>query len=461
MRKQIDNFFKAKKIAILGFGREGKSSLTLLRKLKSDHQVNIYDERVISRSGLDKTINTFEEVNFSKIDFSSYDVLLKSPGVPFLKFKKKFYSKIESQTSLFLNWYGNQTIGITGTKGKSTTTSLCHHLLKEAGMKVLLGGNIGTPLFDLIPKINKNSLVVAELSCHQLFKIKYSPRIAVLLNLYEEHLDYYKDADEYFRSKLNIYLHQKEDGHLISNQDDSRLKDYLNEQDPIHSLSYSLKSKKADFYVNASGELVTELFRGKAKKIECKLLGKINYYNIMPALAVGQLCGIAKTSLFESLKKFEPLPHRLEYIGRFNGIDFVNDSISTIPQASIAAVEALEKVDTLILGGFDRGIDYTPIEDYLLKHKISNLIFFDASGKRMYENILSKKEDFDQLRNTLVTNDFEACIQFCLEHTAKGKICLLSPASSSYGIFKNFEDRGERFKETLIRFTKPPKNISK
>ncbi len=450
MKKQINEYFKAKKIGILGFGREGKSSLAFLQTLKVDFSVNIYDERAISKLGLDKTINVFETVSLSKVDFSSYDVLLKSPGIPFAKIKKKHHSKIESQTSLFLKWFGNQSIGITGTKGKSTCTSLTHHLLQESGFNVLMGGNIGTPLFKLIPKLKKNSLVVAELSCHQLFKIKSSPHIAVLLNLYEEHLDYYKNTEEYFRSKLNIYQHQGKEDYFIFNKDDSRILDYLKEDESGQKSSFALKSKSADFLLNSKNELKTKKFRGKEKKIECSLLGQINFYNILPALAIGEIVGATKTNLFKALKSFKPLEHRLESIGTYNEIKFVNDSISTIPEASIAAVNALEDVDTLILGGYDRGIDYSLLETFLLKSKICNFVFFDESGKRIFENLKAKRKSFEKKKKLLLTNNFKACVSFCLKNTAAGKTCLLSPASSSYGIFKNFEDRGNQFKALVI-----------
>ena len=451
MRKQIREYFKGKKIALLGFGKEGRSSLLFLQKLKVDFQVNVYDGKDIALDNKDKTINVFGGVDFSKIDFSSYDMLLKSPGIPFKKIKKKYHNKIQGQTSLFLSWYGSQCIGITGTKGKSTCTSLTHHLLKECGVNALIGGNIGTPLFELIPKLKKNTWVVAELSCHQLFKTSVSPHIAVLLNLYEEHLDYYKNAEEYFRSKLNVYLHQTPEDYFIYNKDDKRIVEFMKEGGVAKYVSIALKARTADFKLTSANELRTNRFRGRDKKVVSPLMGRMNYYNVLPALAVGQLLGLRKAAVFDALKNFKPLPHRLELVGKYQGVTFVNDSISTIPETCIAAVKALGDVDCLILGGYDRGIDYNLLVDFLIDSKITNLVFFDRSGERIFDEIMEKDAGLIDERNTFVTSDFETCIKFCLDNTRAGKTCLLSPASSSYGIFKNFEDRGEQFKELVKR----------
>jgi len=452
--KQVKVSLFSKKIAIIGFGLEGRSSYKFIRSIDKKNIISIYDNADIDESIFckDKQVNLFAKSKLKKVDFESYDLLLKSPGVPFSKIKKKYHNKIEGQASLFLKWFGDQTIGITGTKGKSTCSSLCYHLLKEGGINVLLGGNIGVPLFDLIPKVKKDTWVVAELSCHQLFNIDQSPHIAVLLNLFEEHLDYYKSVDQYFRSKVNIFKHQKEEDVLIYNFDDTEIKKYIKEVGHAKLTSYSLRNKKADLSI-VKDKLSSKLFRGKDKAIESKLIGKINYYNIMPAIAVANVAGLSKTKIFDGLKTFKPLPHRLEYLGKVEGVSFVNDSISTIPQSSIAAVKAVGKVGALILGGQDRGIDYDPLIQFLLKKKINNLVFFDRSGLRMYELLMAAEPQLETTRNVFVTDEFRKVVKFCLFHTKSGQVCLLSPASPSYGKFKNFIDRGNKFKSLILEIS--------
>ena len=457
-RKQVKDSLSSKKIALIGFGLEGKSSYKFIRTIDKNNVISIYDGAEIDKNffSKDKKVKLFPKSKLRKISFETYDLVIKSPGVPFSKILKKYHYKIEGQASLFLKWYGDQTIGVTGTKGKSTCSSLCFHLLKEAGKNVFLGGNIGVPLFDLIPKIKKATWIVAELSCHQLFKIDYSPHIAILLNLFEEHLDYYKSVEEYFNSKLNIYKHQSEDDLLIYNLDDAEINNYLKKGVSSKVFTYSLSNKKADFRI-VKNKLSSKLLRGKDKEIKSNLLGRINYYNIMPVIAVAKELGISKTDIFKALKTFVPLSHRLEYLGKVEGVSYVNDSISTIPQASIAAVKAIGKVGTLILGGQDRGIDYHPLIKFLLKKKINNLIFFDKSGERMYQSLLKEAPQLESIRNVFITNDFRKVIKFCLYHTKAGQVCLLSPASPSYGKFKNFIDRGNKFKSLILEISQSEK----
>jgi len=452
--KQVKDSLSSKKIAIIGFGLEGKSSYKFIRSIDKKSPVSIYDNADLEESFFNKDdhVSLFAKSKLKKVSFDSYDLILKSPGVPFSKILKKYHNKIVGQASLFLKWYGDQTIGVTGTKGKSTCSSLCFHLLKEGGMNALLGGNIGVPLFDLIPKMKKDTWVVAELSCHQLFNIDKSPHISILLNLFEEHLDYYKSVDEYFRSKVNIFKHQTEDDVLIYNFDDSEIKKYLDEVGHARLTSYSMRNAKADFRI-VKDKLSSKLLKGKDKAIASKLLGKINYYNIMPAIAVANEVGLSKTKIFEALKSFKPLAHRLEDLGIVDGVKFVNDSISTIPQSCIAAVKAIGKVGTLILGGQDRGIDYDPLIQFLVKKKINNLVFFDKSGLRMYESLLAAEPQLETTRNVFVTDDFKKVIKFCLFHTKSGQVCLLSPASPSYGKFNNFIDRGNKFKSLILEIS--------
>ena len=455
IERQVAKFFEGKKIALLGYGQESKSSLRLIRSYWPKAKVDIWNEGDTDTSTQNRYTHFHSNVKFKKVDFSVYDVVLSSPGIPPRKLPSSLQQggKLFGQSELFLKWFGQQTIGITGTKGKSTTTSLIYHLLKHAKRKVLLGGNIGVPLFDLIPKIQPNTFVVAELSCHQLNDIAHSPHIAVLLNLYEEHLDYYKTVEKYFASKLSIFENQKKKDILIYNDDDVRIKDYLKKSETQQErLVYSLKSKKASIHLEKD-RVMTQLVRGNPFAVESKLLGRFNYYNILPAIAVAASLKVKKQTILDGLATYRPLAHRLQYLGKVNGVKFVNDSISTIPQATIAAVKALKKIGTLILGGYDRKIDYESLIAFLPKHKIKNIVFFDKAGKRIYRELQKKNPKFLTSTNTLVTSNFSKTVQFCLDHTASESYCLMSPAASSYGIFKNFEERGRIFEKNILELS--------
>jgi len=464
MKKQVTDFFEGQQIAILGYGKESQSSIRLIRSFFPRLSIDIWDEGAKPETvrNLDEFTHFHAEVKFKKVDFRHFDLVLTSPGIPPRKLPAHLIKgkNLYGQSELFLRWFGTQTIGITGTKGKSTTTSLIYHILKNAGRKVLLGGNIGVPLFDLIAKIEEDTIVVAELSCHQLNGIKVSPHIAVLLNLYEEHLDYYKSTENYYRSKLPIYINQYENDILIYNADDKTIKLFLDESDvPHHKVSYAIRKKNADLFIQ-EGKVLTELVRGNPFEPKTKLLGAFNQYNILPSIAVAAHLKISKKEILDGLKSYAPLAHRLQYLGVVNGVKYVNDSISTIPQATIAAVKALDGVGSLILGGFDRKIDYQVLEDFLPKSRIPVIVFFDQVGIRVYDALVKKNPKYISRVKSLVTKDFLEAIQFCLNHTPDKMYCLLSPAASSYGIFKNFEERGNQFRKLILKLSKQKKFTS-
>jgi len=463
MKKQVADFFAGKQIAILGYGKESRSSIRLIRSFYPSLPIDIWDESDAPHNTavLDNFTSYHGAVKFKKVNFRPFDIVLTSPGIPPRKIPAHLLKSgcLYGQSELFLTWFGAQTIGVTGTKGKSTTTSLIYHVLKKAGRKVLLGGNIGVPLFDLIPKLRKDTYVVAELSCHQLNGIKASPHLAVLLNLYEEHLDYYNTVEKYFESKLSIFQNQEQDDILIYNYDDDRIKSYLKESRKNHrTISYSIRKKRADLYFQ-EGNVVTELVRGKPFIAKSKLLGAINKYNILPAIAVASLLKLSKNEILSGLKSFVPLEHRLQYLGKVKNIHFVNDSISTIPQATMAAVEAIEEVGSLIIGGHDRMVDYQELVKFLPKQKISAIVFFDKAGSRIFQDLQKQYPKFVKRIKYIVTSDFEKAMQFCFEHTPLEKYCLLSPAASSYGIFKNFEERGTKFRKLILKQSKAKKFI--
>ena len=438
MFDQILNRLRGKRILILGFGREGQSTLRFLNKYLPNDVVAVADQ--------EKKTEAVQYFGTGYLEaMYDYDIVIKTPGISLLGFDTKGV-EITSQTDLFLSQFHTQTIGITGTKGKSTTTSLIYHLLKESGHDAILTGNIGIPCFDIMEDIKPESIVVDELSAHQLEYVHNSPRVGVLLNVFEEHLDHFGSMSRYKAAKLNIMRYMGEDDVAVIHED--------------------LLEDAWRFFVN---NIVFSLFDISefVDTTRLPLIGKHNLLNVKAALlACYAYNGIDCDELLPPLYTFKPLEHRLELVGTFGGVTFVNDSISTIPQATISACDALGRVDYLLLGGFDRGIDYQPLADYLKEHPVPHLLFTREAGERMLQliNKVSKTE-VPELVPELVEgcegptqlvrySSMEEAFAYLAAHAQPGDVCLLSPAAASYGQYNNFEERGQKFKTLAQQFGK-------
>lgn len=422
-------------ILIAGYGREGKSTHALVGQLAPTAEVTVAtnDQEAISL------------MDAARAKGTQYDMVVKSPGIPTMKLGGHCDREtITSQTDLFLQIYGDQTIAVTGTKGKSTTTKLIAHVLGTAladSRKTILAGNIGIPLFDIVPELDDHSIVVAELSCHQLENIHRGPRTGVLLNLFPEHLDHYRDYRDYELAKMQMVLCQSTGDDCIINTDSPDLLTLSRElEDRIQSTVHYYSRQQADQLLGS---------------VPSPLQGSHNRANTYAAWLAAQLQGVTFDQFTKSLASFQPLPHRLERVGTFRGITFYNDSISTIPQATIAAVDTLERVDTLIVGGMDRGIDYSVLVQYLTHptqagSQIRNVAFVGQAGRRIHHDLAQLPErPLDRMNALLLSDDYRAIVSWCFEHTAAGKICLLSPAAASYDSFKNFEERGNTYKNLI------------
>ena len=417
----ILNRLRGKRILILGFGREGRSSLHFLNKYLPDANVAVADKNEME--GVKHFGDRYLEAMYD------YDIVIKTPGISLKDFDTRGV-EITSQTDLFLSQFHAQTIGITGTKGKSTTTSLIYHLLKSSGHDAILTGNIGIPCFDVMEDIKPESIVVYELSAHQLEYVHNSPRVGVLLNIFEEHLDHFGTMERYAEAKLNIMRYMGEDDMAV-----------------VHE---SLMEDAWRLFVN---NIVFSLF-DIDDLVDCTalpLLGEHNLLNVKAALLACYAYGVDVRELVPYLYTFKPLEHRLEPVGTFGGVIFVNDSISTIPQAAIQACKALGRVDFLLLGGFDRGIDYQPLADYLKSNPVPHLLFTGKAGERMMQ-IIAKVPEPVEGPTLFYYASMEEAFAYMSTHAKPGDICLLSPAASSYDQYKNFEERGRKFKALAANF---------
>ena len=419
---ELTRLLSGRRILLAGYGREGKSSEQLIRRLLPQDDITIAEGNE----------------NIQQEARKGYDMVVKSPGIPTFIFEGHCpLDIITSQTDLFLQVYASQTIGVTGTKGKSTTTNLIAAAMRRHNPHTLMAGNMGIPLFDIIDQIDADTTIVAEFSCHQLENIHRAPHTAILLNLFQEHLDHYHSYLDYQIAKLQIALRQQSEDLFFYCTDNDTLKHLVEQyQTQMHGtvFPYSLHSSLAE----------------QLKELPSHLTGNHNLSNIVVARMATQAWGVDDTTFTQALADFHGLEHRLECVGTYHGITFYNDSISTIPAACMAAVSSLSKVDTLILGGFDRGIDYSVLVPFIQQSTIRNIVLIGEAGHRIGK--LLQESHADQGRNILYENNYELIVQWCYKHTAAGKTCLLSPAAASYDAFKNFEHRGRTFKELVLRY---------
>lgn len=424
---------KERSILVLGAGKEGRSVLRFLLKNFPDKKIDLADKnKVIDLpQNIGKTFFGADNLN----SLGNYDLIIKSPGIPYFAEIKsaKEEGRVISSTALFLQNCQGKVIGVTGTKGKSTTSSLIYEVLKNGGLKTYLIGNIGTPALDYLEKDSKDTVFVYELSSFQLEDLNVSPHMAVITNIYPEHLDHHGRFSVYIEAKKNITRFQNKTDFLIYNEDNPEV-NFIAKESQAQKLPYSKQSK--------------ETVRRLIDKDALPLLGDFNILNMMPAIVIGKLFEIPDKKIEEAILNFKPLPHRLEYVGEFLGIRFYNDSLSTIPQATAAALSALGKnVETLITGGFDRGIDYSLLGPAIISSGVKNLILFPSTGERIWEAVEStgkwvKIKQFN-------ANNMEEAVKLAFAKTKKGKICLLSPASSSFNMFKDYADRGDQFKKYI------------
>ena len=445
MINNLIQYLENKKILILGFGKEGRSTYKLIRRHLPSQELYIADQKEKFYQNVDfldeDKYCTFIDGQGYLDNLNNYDLIIKSPGISFLGVDtSELCSKIKSQLELLLEFFDVRTIGITGTKGKSTTSSLIYKVLQDQNVKSLFLGNIGVPIFDYIDEIEKDMTLVLEMSSHQLEFTELSPNISILLNVFEEHLDHYESFEKYAEAKCNIYKYQKSEDYFLYNIDNETLNKLVNNpKAKTYKVSISgnpnsnIYLKGDDIYIN--GNPVYN------KNEPRNLVGDYNLNNIMFVLGVSQILNLDFNKTIKSISEFKTLAHRLELVGKFDDVYYYDNSIGTIPMATIEAVKALKDVDTLIIGGMDRKIDYTEFIKFLNQSDVRNIICMPKTGHDIAEYLKDEKKH--------IVQTLEEAVEVAKKVTKKGKICLLSPAAASYGFFKNFEEKGNLYQELV------------
>ncbi len=448
--------FKNKKIAILGFGVEGTSSAKYLHDKGA--KIWILDKR--KKEQLDQQfLAPVERLGVEFVlgenylsDLSQFDMIVRSPGVktllPELQEAAKNGVVVTSQTKLFFDLCPAQIIGVTGTKGKGTTSTLIYEMLKKCGRDTYLGGNIGMPPFTFLDKLTGSSWVVLELSSFQLQDLHKSPHIAVMLMVTSEHLDYHATTEEYVEAKRNILRFQTIDDFAIVNRDypASNESDILSEG----KVFYVSRERETDNGCFAFGGKVIIRKNGNDQEIintsEIFLPGRHNLENVCSATMAANLAGVNKETISHVLKNFRGLEHRLELVKEINGVKYYDDSFSTTPETAIAAIEAFDNPEILILGGASKNSDFSELGKVIREAKnIKAIIGIGEEWDRIKEQLPMQTAILMIEGATTMEQVVKAA-----EKIAKpGDIVLLSPACTSFDMFKNYKDRGEQFKKAV------------
>lgn len=436
---------KNKKILILGLGREGLSTLRILQQYMPDKTISIFDinvDDIITKNFIDMNDLEIIKGDITKEMLDDFDIVFKTPGICFKNIDlTDVVDKITSQLEMFLKYYNGKVVGVTGTKGKSTTVSLIYHIISKNTDNTVLVGNIGIPIFDKIENINNDTIVIIEMSSHQLEFVKHSPYIAVLLNIFEEHLDHYKSYDAYINAKLNIFCNNKQTKFAIYNM---KLEEKIKTYNIKNNIAVDFNEISKSNYIFNKGKISYDF------KSEIRLLGVHNKYNIVIALEVLNALDIEITKLSKTISSFKSLPNRLEYVGEYRGIFFYNDSISTIPETTISCMATLKNLETIIIGGFDRGIDYTSLIEAINKNEtLKTIICLPTTGHKIANKLKNN------INHKIITvKNIEEAVKEAYQNTDLNKTCALSPAASSYNQFVNFEQRGDKFKEYIYKYSK-------
>ncbi len=442
--EKIIEKLKDKNIAILGFGREGKSTYNFIRKHLPEKHLTIIDKANIT---CDDNLVTLVTGDDYLNDLGKYDLIIKTPGISLKDIDySDFKDSITSQLELLLEVDRENIIGITGTKGKSTTTTLMYEVLRNQRDNVYLLGNIGIPVLDKIEEYNKDSLLVIEMSSHQLEFIKHSPHIAVILNLFQDHLDHAGSLDHYHNNKMNIFKYQTNKDYAIYSDDNVYLNNKMKEFD-IKSTKYNVRFDMDNIFGNSvrtDGKYIYINGEDVYTDGERKLIGEHNLKNIMFVLTISKIIGLDLDKARDVILNFAGLKYRMEYLGKYHDIKYYSDTIATIPDATENAVKAIKDVDTLIFGGLDRGIDYSGFIEFLKNSSISNLICMPSTGTKI-GHILEEVCD----KNIKYTDTLEEANRLAILYTKKGMSCLLSPSAASYEYFKNFEEKGDAFEKIV------------
>lgn len=382
-----------------------------------------------------------------------FDLILRSPSclptIPELQEEAERGAIVTTEVELLMKMCPCQVIGVTGSDGKTTTTTLIYEILKKAGYNCYVGGNIGIPLFTKLNEILPDDKVVLELSSFQLMGMEISPDISVITNITPNHLNVHKDFEEYIEAKKNIFKYQDRDGILILNYDNEITKNCAAETKG-KVIFFSSKEKLDNGYI-VDGDVIKECDDKLRKHIvsskELIIRGRHNYENICSAIAATKTLVDLQTAI-EVIKSFPGVEHRIEFVKEINGVKWYNDSASSTPSRTISGLNAFNEEIVLIAGGADKNLDYTPIAKPILS-KVKTLILMGQTAGKIFDSVKEEQERENKEINIYMVNSLSQAVILAKRYATPGQVVLFSPASTSFDMFKNMYDRGQKFKDIV------------
>ena len=452
---EFEKYIHGKNVAIIGLGVSNLPLIDYFYNKKSN--VTIFDGREknqLPKETLDK-ITKYKMKIFTGKDYLSelkgFNLILRSPSclptIPELKKEEENGAIVTTEIELFMKMCPCQTIGITGSDGKTTTTTLIYEILKNAGYNTYVGGNIGTPLFTKLNEIKPSDKVVLELSSFQLMEMDISPDIAVITNITPNHLNVHKDFQEYIDAKKNIFKFQNEKGILILNYDNEITRE-CGKKANGSIIYFSSKNNLDEGYI-VDGDVIKKCEDKLRKHIvntrDLLIKGTHNFENICCALAATSTL-VDQTNALETIKKFSGVEHRLEFVKEIDGVKWYNDSASTSPSRLINALNAFDEDVVLIAGGADKNLDYTPIGKPILD-KVKTLILMGQTAEKIFNSVKQEEENQNKEISIYMAKNLQEAVEIAKKHAKQ--IVLFSPASTSFDMFKDMYDRGRIFKDII------------
>ncbi len=455
--KEFEEYIKFRKVAIIGLGVSNLPLLDAMYEKKA--KVSVFDERekgALPKELLEK-INTYGfTAYFGKNcleNLKGFDIVFRSPSClptrPELQQEENRGAIVTTEIEMLMKMCPCKMIGVTGSDGKTTTTSLIHAILQKAGYHTFLGGNIGTPLFTKLPEMTPDDIVVLELSSFQLMGMEISPDIAVITNITPNHLNIHKDYDEYIEAKKNIFKFQKENGRVVLN--------YYNEinkncaKEVIGKVVFFIHKEKIENGFIVDGKMIKECEDGIRKHLfdgsEAILRGSHNLENIATAIAATKtLVPIEKA--VEAIKEFKPVEHRIEFVKEIDNVKWYNDSMASSPTRTLSGLNAFEEEIVLIAGGYDKNLDYHPLAKPIVDKVKAVLLIGQTSGK-IFDVVKEEAEKQGKDIDIYMCDSLAQTVTLAKKLAKSGNVVLFSPASASFDMFKDFADRGNQFKDLV------------
>ena len=453
--KAFENNMRGKRVAIVGLGVSNIPLIDYFHDLGA--RVTVFDQ--IDEPLLDQdVIKRIKNYGFELVTgenalhfLRGFNVIFRSPSLlpttRQFKAEQKRGAIVTSEIEMLMNTCPCKIIGVTGSDGKTTTTTLIYEILKAGGYNCHLGGNIGIPLFTKVKDFKEDDIVILELSSFQLMGMEKSPDISVITNISPNHLDKHSSYDEYIEAKKNIFAFQDENDKVVLNYDNSITRKMEKEAEGKVEF-FSSKNRISDGVAYESG-MIKECIDGVRKHLidvhDIHLKGIHNYENICAAIAATSGLVDSNTQI-DVIKNFNGVEHRLEFVRKLDGVEWYNDSIGTSPSRTIAGLNSFKKKIVLIAGGYDKNLDYTPIGEPIVR-KTTKVILIGKTANKIEDAIVEAEVGKNKIIPIYKCSSLEQAVQRARSVAKSGEIVLLSPASASFDMFKDYADRGRKFKE--------------